>query len=103
MTSAACRAGRSPTSGWTAEQITMTRPPTALIPGGNRMRVNDVDPADMTDDQRTLYEWYTTGRRASPDSPFQLSTPDGRLQGPPAAWILSPAFGHALQRLGGAV
>jgi 4-carboxymuconolactone decarboxylase len=67
------------------------------------MRVNDVDPADMTDDQRSLYEWYSTGPRASADSPFQLVTPDGRLQGPPAVWILSPTFGHALQKIGGAV
>ncbi|GLY98621.1 carboxymuconolactone decarboxylase family protein [Actinoplanes sp. NBRC 103695] len=67
------------------------------------MRADDVDPADMSDDQRSLYEWYTTGRRASPDSPFQLSTTDGKLQGPPAVWILSPAFGHALQKIGGAV
>jgi alkylhydroperoxidase family enzyme len=67
------------------------------------MRVEDVDPADMTDDQRSLYEWYTTGRRAAPDEPFSLATPDGRLQGPPAVWILSPKFGHALQQIGGAV
>jgi 4-carboxymuconolactone decarboxylase len=67
------------------------------------MRADDVDPATMTDDQRSLYEWYTTGRRAAPDSPFQLSTPSGKLQGPPAVWILSPAFGHALQKIGGTV
>lgn len=67
------------------------------------MRIDDVDPAGMSDEQRSLYEWYTTGRRASPDSPFQLSTPDGKLQGPPAVWILSPAFGQALQKIGGAV
>ena len=67
------------------------------------MRVDDVDPADMTDDQRALYDWYATGPRAAPDSPFTLVTPDGRLQGPPAVWILSPAFGHALQKIGGAV
>jgi 4-carboxymuconolactone decarboxylase len=67
------------------------------------MRVDDVDPADMTDEQRALYEWYTTGPRAAPDSPFSLVRPDGRLQGPPAIWILSPTFGHALQQIGGAV
>jgi alkylhydroperoxidase family enzyme len=67
------------------------------------MRVDDVDPADMTDAQRALYEWFTTGPRAAPDSPFSLVRPDGRLQGPPAVWILSPTFGHALQQIGGAV
>ncbi|MET0417203.1 MAG: carboxymuconolactone decarboxylase family protein [Actinoplanes sp.] len=67
------------------------------------MRVDDVDPATMSGEQRSLYEWYTTGRRASPDSPFQLATPDGKLQGPPAVWILSPKFGQALRKIGGAV
>jgi 4-carboxymuconolactone decarboxylase len=67
------------------------------------MRVADVQPADMTDEQRSLYEWYATGPRAAPDNPFTLVTEDGRLQGPPAVWILSPAFGQALQKIGGAV
>lgn len=67
------------------------------------MRVDHVDPADMTDDQRALYEWYATGPRAAAGTPFSLVGPDGRLQGPPAVWILSPAFGHALQQIGGAV
>lgn len=67
------------------------------------MRVDHVDPADMTDDQRALYEWYATGPRAAPDSPFTLVDADGRLQGPPAIWILSPTFGHALQQIGRAV
>lgn len=67
------------------------------------MRVDNVDPADMTDGQRTLYDWYATGPRAAPDSPFSLVDAEGRLQGPPAVWILSPTFGHALQQIGGAV
>jgi alkylhydroperoxidase family enzyme len=67
------------------------------------MRVDDVDPADMTDAQRTLYEYFTSGPRAAMDSPFSLVAADGRLQGPPAVWILSPTFGHALQQIGGAV
>jgi 4-carboxymuconolactone decarboxylase len=67
------------------------------------MRVDEVDPADMTDDQRSLYEQFATGRRAAPDSPFSLVGADGRLQGPPAVWLLSPRFGLALQHVGGAV
>ncbi|BCB75734.1 carboxymuconolactone decarboxylase family protein [Phytohabitans flavus] len=67
------------------------------------MRVDDLDPADMTDAQRELYEWYATGPRAAPDSPFRLVGADGRLQGPPAVWILSPTFGQALRHIGGAV
>ena len=67
------------------------------------MRVDDVDPADMTEAQRALYDYYSTGPRAAPDSPFSLVGADGRLQGPPAVWILSPAFGQALQQIGAAV
>ncbi|GIM92027.1 carboxymuconolactone decarboxylase family protein [Paractinoplanes toevensis] len=67
------------------------------------MRVADVKLADMTDEQRSLYDWYATGPRAAPDNPFKLVTLDGKLQGPPAVWILSPTFGHALQKIGGAV
>ncbi len=67
------------------------------------MRVDDVEPADMTEAQLALYDYYATGPRAAADSPFSLVTPDGRLQGPPAVWILSPAFGQALQQIGGAV
>lgn len=67
------------------------------------MRVDDIDPTDMTQAQRALYELYVTGPRAAPDSPFRLVDADGRLQGPPAVWILSPAFGQALQHIGGTV
>jgi alkylhydroperoxidase family enzyme len=67
------------------------------------MRFNQVDPADMTDDQRALHEQFATGRRAAPGNPFSLVGPDGRLVGPPAVWMLSPRFGLALQQVGGAV
>jgi hypothetical protein len=67
------------------------------------MRVDEIDPADMTDDQRSLYDQFTTGRRVAPGSPFSLVGADGRLQGPPAVWVLSPRFGLALQHVGGAV
>ncbi|MBM2614853.1 carboxymuconolactone decarboxylase family protein [Actinoplanes sp. LDG1-06] len=67
------------------------------------MRVAHVDPADMTDAQRALYDRYATGPRATPDNPFLLVAPDGRLQGPPAIWVLSPTFGSALQQIGAAV
>lgn len=67
------------------------------------MRVDNVAPADMTEAQRALYELYATGPRAAPESPFSLIAADGRLQGPPAVWILSPEFGQALQHIGGTV
>lgn len=67
------------------------------------MRTDHVDPADLTEDQRVIYDRYATGPRAAPDNPFLLVDPDGRLQGPPAIWILSPTFGQALQQIGAAV
>jgi alkylhydroperoxidase family enzyme len=59
--------------------------------------------AAMTDKQQGLYKLFATGKRAQPGSPFSLVDPDGRLQGPPAAWVLVPGIGHALERLGGAM
>lgn len=67
------------------------------------MRIDNVAPADMTEDQRALYQLYASGPRAAPESPYSLIAEDGRLQGPPAVWILSPEFGQALQHIGGTV
>ncbi len=67
------------------------------------MRVDGVDPERMSDAQREIYHRYASGPRATPDNPFLLVDADGRLQGPPAVWILSPTFGQALQQIGAAV
>jgi 4-carboxymuconolactone decarboxylase len=67
------------------------------------MRIDDVDPATMTGDQRALYDVYTTGARVAPESPFTLVDAGGRLMGPPAIWIINPVFGKALQQIGSAV
>ena len=60
-------------------------------------------PAEMTEEQLALYQLFATGRRAQPGTPFSLVDETGRLQGPPAAWVLAPPFGRALEQLGGAV
>ena len=67
------------------------------------MRIDDVDPATMTGEQRALYDIYTSGKRVAPDSPFTLVDADGRLLGPPAIWIINPVFGRPLQQIGSAV
>ena len=59
-------------------------------------------PAEMTEEQQALYKLFATGRRAQPGSPFSLIDESGRLQGPPAAWVLAPPLGRALEQLGGA-
>jgi alkylhydroperoxidase family enzyme len=57
----------------------------------------------MTEEQLALYKLFASGRRAQPGTPFSLVDESGRLQGPPAAWILVPAVGRALEQLGGAM
>jgi 4-carboxymuconolactone decarboxylase len=60
-------------------------------------------PGEMTEGQLAIYKLFATGRRAQPGNPFSLVDASGRLQGPPAAWVLAPPLGRALEQLGGAV
>ncbi|MGH3282508.1 MAG: carboxymuconolactone decarboxylase family protein, partial [Trebonia sp.] len=66
-------------------------------------RFTSSDPRDLGAEQRALYDLFTSGPRADPSSPFSLVDGSGRLQGPPATWVLSPPLGRALEKLGGAV
>jgi 4-carboxymuconolactone decarboxylase len=66
-------------------------------------RFTSPTPAEMTPEQRELYQLFATGKRAAPGSPFSLVDESGRLQGPPAAWVLAPSLGRGLEQLGGAV
>ena len=60
-------------------------------------------PDEMSAQQQALYRLFATGRRAQPGNAFSLVDEAGRLQGPPAAWVLVPPVGHALEQLGGAM
>jgi 4-carboxymuconolactone decarboxylase len=60
-------------------------------------------PDEMTEEQQAFYKLFATGRRAQPGSPFSLVDESGRLQGPPAAWVLVPPVGRPLEQLGGAM
>jgi 4-carboxymuconolactone decarboxylase len=66
-------------------------------------RFTSPTPDEMTEEQLALYKLFATGRRAAANSAFSLVDESGRLQGPPAAWVLAPPFGRALEQLGGAV
>jgi 4-carboxymuconolactone decarboxylase len=57
-------------------------------------------PEEMSDGQRRLHRFFSTGPRADPSNPFRLVDDEGRLQGPPAIWLLSAPLGEALQRFG---
>jgi 4-carboxymuconolactone decarboxylase len=60
-------------------------------------------PAELTEEQRALYERITGGPRAAGPQHFALTDPEGRLAGPFDALLLSPAVGTALQEVGAAV
>jgi alkylhydroperoxidase family enzyme len=66
-------------------------------------RFSSPAPDEMTEEQQALYRLFATGRRAQPGTAFSLVDESGRLQGPPAAWVLVPPVGHALEQLGGAM
>jgi 4-carboxymuconolactone decarboxylase len=60
-------------------------------------------PAELTEEQRSLYDQITGGPRAAGPQHFALTDPQGRLAGPFDALLLSPALGSALQEVGAAV
>ena len=60
-------------------------------------------PAELTEEQRALYDRITGGPRAAGPQHFALTDAEGRLAGPFDALLLSPAVGTALQEVGAAV
>lgn len=66
-------------------------------------RLPRLRPADLTAEQRALYDAIATGPRARGGSPFPLVNADGGLEGPFNAMLLRPGLGEALQALGSAV
>jgi alkylhydroperoxidase family enzyme len=57
----------------------------------------------MSEEQQAIHKLFSTGRRAAPGTAFSLVDESGRLQGPPAAWVLAPPLGRALEQFGGAI
>jgi 4-carboxymuconolactone decarboxylase len=66
-------------------------------------RIRKLPPADLNDEQRTLYDAIAGGRRAQGPQLFRLTDADGRLEGPFNAFLLQPRLGSALQALGTSV
>lgn len=60
-------------------------------------------PDELDPEQRELYETIVGGPRAQGPQHFALVRPDGSLEGPFNALLLSPALGHAVQELGAAI
>lgn len=63
-------------------------------------RLPGITPAEMTAEQRALYDRLVGGPRASGPRPFPLVDEQGRLAGPFNAMLLNPELGDALQSLG---
>jgi 4-carboxymuconolactone decarboxylase len=57
-------------------------------------------PADLDEDQRTVYEAITGGPRASQAGTVPIIDESGRLVGPFAVMLLSPEVGNAMQQVG---
>ncbi len=55
---------------------------------------------ELSPEQEELIRRFTGGERVGPGSDFSLQDPSGGLTGPPAAWMLSPRLGLALEPLG---
>ena len=67
------------------------------------MRLPDLTPAELDDDQRALYDDIVGGPRGSGPQHFALTTPDGALTGPFGVMVHEPALGRPLQELGSAI
>ena len=63
-------------------------------------RLDLIDPADLDDAQRAVYDAITGGPRASQAGTVPIVDESGRLLGPFAVMLLSPEVGNAVQQVG---
>ena len=63
-------------------------------------RLDLIDPADLDDAQRAVYDAITGGPRASQAGTVPIVDESGRLLGPFAVMQLTPAVGDAMQQVG---
>jgi 4-carboxymuconolactone decarboxylase len=67
------------------------------------MRLPDLTPAEMTDDQRAVHDAIASGPRAAGPQHFPLVDASGALTGPFGVMVHEPALGAPLQELGSAI
>jgi 4-carboxymuconolactone decarboxylase len=67
------------------------------------MRLPDLTPAEMTDDQRAVHDAIASGPRAVGPQHFPLVDASGALIGPFGVMVHEPALGAPLQELGSAI
>jgi alkylhydroperoxidase family enzyme len=63
-------------------------------------RLDLIAPADLDDAQRAVYDAITGGPRASQAGTVPITDEAGRLVGPFAVMLLTPAVGNAMQQVG---
>ena len=63
-------------------------------------RLDLIDPADLDDAQRAVYDAITGGPRAGQAGTVPITDEAGRLVGPFAVMLLSPEVGNAMQQVG---
>jgi 4-carboxymuconolactone decarboxylase len=66
-------------------------------------RLRRLPPAELSDEQKEVYDAITGGPRSGGPSPVSLTDSEGGLHGPFNAMLLSPPLGDALQALGAAI
>jgi 4-carboxymuconolactone decarboxylase len=76
---------------------------TETTPSAAQPRLPRLAAAELTPDQRALYDTITSGPRAAGPQLFRLADDQGRLAGPFNAMLYDPATGSALQALGSAI
>lgn len=67
------------------------------------MRLADLTPAEMGEEQRALRDRIVGGPRGTGPQHFALATDDGALTGPFGVMVHEPALGTPLQELGSAI
>jgi 4-carboxymuconolactone decarboxylase len=63
-------------------------------------RLDLIDPADLDDAQRAVYDAIAGGPRASQAGTVPITDEAGRLVGPFAVMLLTPEVGNAMQQVG---
>ena len=66
-------------------------------------RLTPLPPAELTDEQRAVYDGITGGDRLKGTQHFPVVAPDGSLNGPFGIMVEVPGVGSALQELGAAI
>jgi 4-carboxymuconolactone decarboxylase len=69
----------------------------------SQARLEKLRPAELTDEQKAVYDSIASGPRAQGPQLFRLTDDDGGLEGPFNAFLLQPGLGSALQEVGSAV